>query len=332
MSKINVNPLLPPLYIGAPEFQRMVDLLEKTYSLLEEAMIVHYGFNLANLDTDIGWKATSDLASLNVVIQPGRAILKDTNGIVRGIVSTTEKTIVSGASGGLFWVLLEYATQSEEAGTVEVTNGSTGVVGTGTEFTKILAPNRSLIVGSLAYVIQSVEDDEHLTLVDPFPGSSDTGLQFSVGGWFKTAIGTSDEMKIYQHDAFNLVIQSGLPSYPTQIPIARITVSGGIITAITDSRATNIFRLLPADVPKSGIVLANSTPIVLSFTIPYPDTNLDGKGSYNVTATGENSVNGEKVEIEITQTPGLLTLTPDTYPTQIRFTITPFNTEGVTLV
>lgn len=73
-------------------------------------------------------------------------------------------------------------------GTINITNGSTQVVGTGTQFTKYSLKSIVEAIGDPVYnepdkaFILSIQSDTALTLDKPYKGPTRTGAQFKVGG------------------------------------------------------------------------------------------------------------------------------------------------------
>lgn len=65
-------------------------------------------------------------------------------------------------------------------GTVAVTNGSASVVGTGTAFTTQAKSGAYIVIGAdaAAYRVDKVADDTHLTLVQAYPGTTASGLNY----------------------------------------------------------------------------------------------------------------------------------------------------------
>ena len=61
-------------------------------------------------------------------------------------------------------------------GTIDVTEDSTAIVGTGTSFTTELKSGNTLVIANVEYRIDSITDDTHLTLQTPYAGTDDEGL------------------------------------------------------------------------------------------------------------------------------------------------------------
>lgn len=67
-------------------------------------------------------------------------------------------------------------------GTITATNGDETIVGSGTDFTTLsISTNTKLIVGGVAYDIDSVTDGTNLELTEPFQGTTTAGLSYIIG-------------------------------------------------------------------------------------------------------------------------------------------------------
>ena len=65
---------------------------------------------------------------------------------------------------------------SKLTGTIDVTNDSTTVTGSGTAFTTELVRGGSIEIAGVSYVVAAIVSDTELTLMNPYGGSTDTGL------------------------------------------------------------------------------------------------------------------------------------------------------------
>lgn len=82
-------------------------------------------------------------------------------------------------------------TPTAGTGTIDVTNLSDQVVGTGTSFTTFLKVNSSFkTAGGVTYVVKSIEDNTHLTLSAVAAGTTETGVAFSKSD-FGTVVDTA---------------------------------------------------------------------------------------------------------------------------------------------
>jgi len=196
---------------------------------------------------------------LQLDIAAGSAYGKDAAGLLRPMISIATKSIAL-PDDATRNILLEYTTLNTEQGTVQVTQGNNVVLGTGTEFTKLFAANRLLIIGTKSYIVQNVTDDTHLILASNFPDSSATGQSFSVGGWFSQSPGSVELSKIYSYDGFSLVVTSNSPT-ANQLWIATVITAGGSISTITDKRNLNLLRLWR---PEDALTIRTSH----TYTIP----------------------------------------------------------------
>ncbi len=243
MSKLNVA---DNLYLGTPEIARLQELLDNNRSNVQLAIVKNLGLILQQLDASTysnDWKPS--YAGLVVTVQAGNAIVKDANGAIRSIISGTSKTVTVPSGDGTYNVLVEYSATTLETGTLQATNGSTAIVGSGTSFTKLFKANRSVILDNTAYAVASVTDDTHLTLVSPYGGTTGSGKTFETGGWF-SVVPPVAQQKIYAYDGFTLSATLSAPS-STQYKIAQVVVSAGAITSLTDKRTDNIFALQGID-------------------------------------------------------------------------------------
>ena len=77
-------------------------------------------------------------------------------------------------------------------GTVSVTKGKPDVVGSGTAFTTD-DENRRITIGDRTYVIKTVLDEQNIKLTMDFPGNTDSGLGYSMGG---KLVGQAWEVKL----------------------------------------------------------------------------------------------------------------------------------------
>ncbi|WP_461372950.1 hypothetical protein [Candidatus Aquicultor sp.] len=188
------------------------------------------------------WKVTQT-GNNAILINAGKGIVLDADGNPRTIELTTNYAITNiPAADGAYKVLVKHAVHNFEDGTITLTNGSATVTGSGTEFTKIFAANRKLIVGDYAYNIQSVESDTSLTLTQNFTGTTTASLQFKVGGWFISEPAAIADKLIYEHDGLSFVVKTGAQN-SDEYWLAELTVSGGVITVVTDKRDQNYFIL-----------------------------------------------------------------------------------------
>ncbi len=249
--------ILTNLKRGSLEMGRALDITSDDALSTLDSLIKQYGFFIAkdgtgSLLTD--W-LVGNSDSTHITINPGKAIFQEAINITDGVIGAAGypritylnalQTLTAPITNGTYNLWASYIKSYLEAGTIQVVSGSQNVVGINTEFTKIFAANRNLIIGNNLYLIQSVQDDTHLTLSLSYSGISASGLQFSVGGWFAVANppATSDNI-IYQYNgiAFQFLVSSSAPATPSYL-LATVTISGGVITNISDQRSNNLLTL-----------------------------------------------------------------------------------------
>ena len=236
------------LYIGTPEINTMQDLLLGDISANADVTIRDYGLMLYR-ETLSTWNSdwlVSQTDRLGLSVNTGKAMVKDANGVTRGIIAKmpAEFSIADGEghyAGGTHYILLEYAPVYTEAGTVSFSAASKSVVGIGTTFTKPLKQHRSIIIGNTDFAVDSVEDDTHLTL-SANAGVTLNGQSFSIGGWFCGTQPSISNRIIYSHTGYNIIVTQSA-KLPHQLILATIVADGEGIISITDSRSDNVMRL-----------------------------------------------------------------------------------------
>ncbi len=254
MSKIDYK---ANLKLGNIELERAQAIMNDDSLSALDTIISKYGLAIdrdANNNLVNDW-LVGNSDPTHITIQPGTAIFQEAidtpdgaiglGGYPRIINLAAVQTIAIPGADGNYNVWAYYTATNYEAGTIQVTNGSKDVVGTNTEFTKIYGTNRSLIIGSNVYPIQSVTDDTNLVLVNNYTDVNASGLQYSAGGWFAggNPAAASDNI-IYQYNTVNFSILS-TSSFPVgkNYLLATITISGGVITNIADQRTNNLLKL-----------------------------------------------------------------------------------------
>jgi hypothetical protein len=243
MSKLkteNIN----PFYLGHLEMDRWQELLNSNHQNNLSSLIKTYGLIIQQTDTNVfatDWKVLS--VSSNIVsVNTGYALVIKSDGKLAYIYNSAVQQVAIPSTDGTYKLLLAYTTKNTEIGTVALSNGSAAVLGTGTEFTKLFGPNRRLIVNDIPYTVLSVTDDTHLTLETPYSGGSLTLQPFKVGGWFPTYPAGIPDNYIYEYDSLQFVLRTGTKTN-MEYWLAEVVVTGGVITAITDKRSLNIFKL-----------------------------------------------------------------------------------------
>jgi microcystin-dependent protein len=150
--------------------------------------------------------------------------------------------------GNFYWVRCQYASTTIEVGTLSIAVDGT-VVGTGTEFTKVLRgqpnfPTKIKLTNSafntLEYSVLEVTDDTHCILANPSAASgsavfvSESNRQYAVVGTFTNGVAIPTLNKYpYQYDScsVSLELETVLNTPPSfvsgqQFYLARVTVSG----------------------------------------------------------------------------------------------------------
>lgn len=234
---------------GSIELNKMLDLIDQNSANPLGAIVQNFGIivgitgrgtSTEHFNND--WSVTS-LGSSIALASPMYAVLQDSNGRGRYVnASGSTNLSVASLADGTYNILIQYNPNNYEAGTVSITAGATAVTGSGTVFTKIFATNRSIIINNVAYLIQSVTDDTHLTLNAAFSGGTVSAVQFKVGGWFITTPGSVNDYLIYEYDAVQFLVTASNPS-GYQLLIGKVTVAGGFATSYTDLRDQSLLSL-----------------------------------------------------------------------------------------
>lgn len=227
---------------GALEFNRLQELIRNEYWDIINRLTYTYGLIINQTTGADVWKVTQT-GNNAILINAGKGIVLDANGKPRTIELTANYAITNiPAVDGAYKVLVKHALHNLEKGTITLTNSSLTVTGSGTEFTKIFGANRKLIVGSNIYNIQSVTNDTTLVLASAYTGVTTSGLQFSVGGWFVSEPALISDKLIYEQDGLEFIVKTGTKN-SNEYWLAELTVSGGVITQVTDKRDQNYFIL-----------------------------------------------------------------------------------------
>ncbi len=232
---------LPALKMGSLERERQQLFSTETDSNILAAMFETAGL-IPPIDTGSGWLTSAiGTSPQHLAITGGGAVLADDAGVLHLISDRATREVVGTGELGAFPagnynVYLHFIATSDEKGTVSKFDATT-IIGYGTEFTKILAINRDIIIGGNRYTVLSVTDDTHLTVQSNLPAI--TGAKFQIGGWFIEDKSTMDERKIYVNDQYEyLVTASTLTG--NHYKIATFHSDGTSISALTDTRATAV--------------------------------------------------------------------------------------------
>jgi hypothetical protein len=138
---------------------------------------------------------------------------------------------------------------------VNVTNGSTQVVGTGTLFTANLDIGDIIGIHSDLYTknrVAAIANNTYLTLADPFLGTSNTTLSISF-------VKLNDQPKyVYQNGGTNG--ESGFDAMQNTygVDVTEISTGGANVTAITVGTAGTKYKEVPLVTVSSGTLSANA--------------------------------------------------------------------------
>lgn len=265
---------------GSIEFNRLQELIRNEYWDIINRLTYTYGLIINQTTGADVWKVTKT-GDNAILINAGKGIVLDADGNPRTIELTANYAIANvPVTDGTYKVLVKHAVNNYEDGTITLTNGSPTVAGSGTEFTKIFGVNRKLIVGTDEYTVQSVESDTSLTLTVNFPDTTTSGLQFKVGGWFTSEPALLADKLIYEHDGLEFVVKTGAQN-SDEYWLAELTVSGGVITVVTDKRDQNYYILhrsyaytvrLPMTWTVSGVVNVSNVFVPIKISLPAGQT------------------------------------------------------------
>lgn len=186
-----------------------------------------------------------------VIINPGMII----DGLGRYVVNDKTVDVMITPDSNWYWLKVRHKYSVKELGTISV-DSLGNVIGTGTEFTKILRgqPNfpskirflNSTLGNANDYEVVSVSNNGSMILQGAFVPES--GLEFAVVGTFTPGypVPTSDEL-IFQYDSFEyeLVLETTLNQAPASIVneefyLARIKSNG--TTILVEDKRTDWWR------------------------------------------------------------------------------------------
>jgi len=121
----------------------------------------------ANILSDANWDQESLVSAAIAANAFTNAAENGPGDVVYGFKRRVDQQAPTGATANL-------------TGTAAVTNGSTAVVGTTTKFTTEATVGTVITVGDddVGYVVDSVTDDTHLTLAQPYGGTTASGKTF----------------------------------------------------------------------------------------------------------------------------------------------------------
>ena len=203
----------------------------------------------------IGTNSTEGLCAISdlnhITVEAFKAIVKDSDGVVKGINVESQQTIdFTGKGDGTWKVLAQVKKKYNEEGTILLTNGSKDVVGTDTKFTEILGAKMQLVIldsveGSNGeYEVESVTSDVALTLKDAFTGTTESDLPFSVGGVFPDPNiypATIAGYRCYEKEDYEFILsQSAVAAH--QLYLGDVVIAGGVISTVADQRTAFKFK------------------------------------------------------------------------------------------
>jgi hypothetical protein len=233
--------------ISDKEFNRAFEMEQTNTRNLISGMIKRRGLIVTrNTDGSLGgnWKPTLGIPATSIQIAGGYFIGQTEDGYFSRVeMPDTIYSPDSSLLSGTYILRVQHRYVTDEIGTVNVTNNSVLITGNGTEFTKIFAINRRILINGVFYTIASVQSNTMLTLQNAFPLSTQSNLKYGVGGYFVSNYPSAVESNtIYARDsyAFSLVTSA----HPA---ICQFTwnQSTGLISNLIDLRESNL--LLPYD-------------------------------------------------------------------------------------
>lgn len=234
------------LRLGSIELNKFQSLVQESCLQLLSSLTERFGLlnsYLSESSLSDEWKVNLGEAVLTIEISPGRAIIPNADGLPALVRIDSPSTIsLAGYPDGTYKVLIKHRASNNEKGTVDLVNNSNVINGNGTEFTRIFGPNRRIIVGNAAYTVSSVVDDSELILTANYDGENQTGLSFRVGGWFTSNPPGLPDNIVYEYDEPEIFLKQSSKT-SLEYWLAEITLSGGLITQITDRRGENIYRM-----------------------------------------------------------------------------------------
>jgi photosystem II stability/assembly factor-like uncharacterized protein len=236
-----------------------------------------------------------------LLVQSGNAVLADDTGLLFIIQGGDARAISGPFSAGAYKVYLHYHTTNDERGTVSkgTIGGTDYILGTNTEFLKILGVNREIIIAGTSYKVQAVQNDLQLSLQVAVP--TVTNAKFQVGGWFVDEPVTIDGKKIYVNDSFEIIVTTSTLTGNHYL-LATFTSDGTSISALTDHRSSSL-AVYKDMIGLSGDLLALNRPLAVGsaltimpsiFTLNNTDQFLNSDYTYkNEVRTVHRVIGGE---------------------------------------
>lgn len=275
--------------VGSLEFARAdeinkMDALNALSSMITPGIMVTFDSN--NVMSE-NWLVTiKDTSTLE--IKAGKAVIVNTAGELIAVeLPTATEYPTTGFSTGTNYIYLKNKAINYEEGTISLEDGNTTVTGVGTKFTKVLAANRRIIVGSNVYTVESVVTDTECYLAESFveAGSPVSGQRYSVGGWFigTPPVGLSDNT-IYEYNEVEIIPSATTISTTGYYLLATIVVGLDPMEAlefqsINDMRHLSLFKLIQSNGKLAKIkvdtVIGSATTIEV-----YPGQTLNFPSSH----------------------------------------------------
>ncbi|MGE5683446.1 MAG: hypothetical protein ACM34K_21510 [Bacillota bacterium] len=232
------------LKLDSLELNKMQDLqLLNAWNLIN-LLIKSFGLIVTKSGPDsLGdeWKVEK-ASDTSIRINPGKAILKD--GVPRPVSLLSSQIISIPGEDSTYQLVVKYAENSIEKGTVTVSNGSASITGSGTKFTEVFGPNRRIIIDDAAYTILTVNSDTSITLDSPFSGTSGSSKTYKVGGWFygTPPFSVIDNL-IYYYDDIQIGFKKKENMITGEYSLAEVVISSHVISSITDKRLDSMFSV-----------------------------------------------------------------------------------------
>jgi hypothetical protein len=242
---LNIN---PELYIGSNELRRAFQGIEQDgYQKLFSAFVQTYG--VAYVSPTSLQAVLGSTGPRWITLKAGLAVDKNLKLIYTDI--DVPNAIEFPDVVGTKYLSIRWKQRNTEKGVVSVaTDGS--VIGSGTEFTKVLrgAPLNQVKMrfpdssGNLNdYEVLEVIDDTHAVLNTTTTLTPEIGKKYSVVGCFTPSVSIPHSNKlIYSYDDFELFFSSQLASDGLSFRLAELNWSGSVLT-ITDTRLNNKLTL-----------------------------------------------------------------------------------------
>lgn len=172
-------------------------------------------------------------------------------------------------------------------GTIDVTQNSADVLGTGTSFTTQLQEGKTIVIASVKYKILKITDNTHLTLVVVYAGTTATGL---------TITGTDIPKYIHQQDLQYVYFVSREEAQLDSNKAKGLNESGWWFwKTYIDSEGNTRYKaehLVAMDIVNAtsgdsadDLIVADTNPVITIGTQPANQTTVSGAATFSVSAT-----------------------------------------------